>query len=544
MTLADPAAPGPDLTPWPADTAAAYRAAGYWRGESFGAALRSWAARSGADPAVVDGDRTLSYAQLDAAADRFAAGILALGVRPGERAVLQLPNTADFFGVLFGLFRAGVVPVFALPAHRSSELAHFCRHSAAAVLIIPDRTGPFDHRGMVDDVRAAAPSIRHVLVAGEPGGHTPLSAVDADPVPLPDRDPGALAFLNISGGSTGLPKLIPRTADDYLYSVRVSAEVCDLGPASVYLCVLPVAHNFTLSSPGVLGTLAAGGTVVMCPQPTPGAAFPLIARHRVTITALVPPLALLWLSTERADDLSSLDVLQVGGARLPDEAAARVRPRLGCRLQQVFGMAEGLVNYTRLDDPDDVVTTTQGRPVSPADEVRVVDDHDADVPDGAEGHLLTRGPYTIRGYYRAAAHNATAFTADGFYRTGDLVRRTPAGNLVVTGRAKDQINRGGEKIAVEEVERHLLAHDAVHDAVLVGVADDHLGERTCAYVVPRAGAALTAAQLRRFVRERGLAAYKIPDRVELVPAFPVTGVGKISRAALRSALRAHVSDER
>ncbi|WP_344167549.1 (2,3-dihydroxybenzoyl)adenylate synthase [Pilimelia columellifera] len=537
---------GPELTRWPAAVAAAYRTAGYWRGQSFGAALREWARRSGDRPAALDGDRTLSYAALDAAADRFAAGLVALGVRAGQRVVVQLPNTADFLPVVFGLWRAGAVPVFALPAHRHSELGYFCRHSDAVALIIPDRIGGFDHRSMVDAIRAQAPTLRHVIVAGEPGPHTALSDIDVEPVELADPDPSGLAFLNLSGGSTGLPKLIPRTADDYLYSVRVSVEICRLGPETRYLCALPVAHNFTLSSPGVLGVLMAGGTVIMCPNPAPDTAFPLIERRRATMTALVPPLALLWLNADRSGvDLSSLRLLQVGGARLPDEAARRVRGELGCALQQVFGMAEGLVNYTRLDDPDEVVNTTQGRPMSPADEVRIVDDADREVPDGQVGHLLTRGPYTVRGYFRAAAHNATAFTAEGFYRTGDLVRRTPDGNLVVTGRAKDQINRGGEKIAVDEIEAHLLAHDAVHDAVLVGVPDQHLGERSCAVVVLRPKAQRPSpAALRRFVRERGLAGYKTPDRIEIVDEFPVTGVGKISRAALRAALRRTFTEER
>src|SRR5690606_32527412 len=195
------------------------------------------------------------------------------------------------------------------------------------------------------------------------------------------------------------------------------------------LAALPAAHNFPMSSPGFLGVLHAGGTVVLAPDPSPKSALALIETERVTITAVVPPIALLWLDavehgTQRDRDLSSLRVLQVGGAKFAPEAARRVRPVLGCTLQQVFGMAEGLVNYTRLDDPEDIATTTQGRPLSPADEIRIVDDADRPVPDGEVGHLLTRGPYTIRGYYRADEHNAAAFTADGFYRTGDLVRRT------------------------------------------------------------------------------------------------------------------------
>jgi 2,3-dihydroxybenzoate-AMP ligase len=580
-------------TPWPAEFAERYRAAGYWRGQTFGALLRELADRYGERTAVVGGTRRVSYAQLDVRADRLAAGLHALGIAAGDRVVVQLPNVPEFFSVVFALFRLGAAPVFALPSHRRSELAYFAEHSGAVALVVPDVHGGFDHRALAAEIAGSVPSVRHVLVAGEVGDGPgiALNEIGAEPLDLPDPDPGEVAFLQLSGGSTGLPKLIPRTHDDYLYSVRASADICELGEDTVYLCALPVAHNFPLSSPGVLGTLYAGGTVVLAPQPTPEVAFPLIAAERVTITALVPPLAIVWLDAAAAQrpaapapaqsaaepaepaapapaapaepaapaapaepaapaapapapaagsDLSSLRLVQVGGARLSEEAARRVRPVLGCALQQVFGMAEGLVNYTRVDDPDDVVATTQGLPISPDDELRIVDSAGRDVAAGQTGHLLTRGPYTIRGYYRAPEHNAVAFTADGFYRTGDLVRRTPTGHLVVEGRAKDQINRGGEKIAAEEVENHLLAHPAVRDAAVVAVPDDLLGERTCAVVIPR-GKAPTPAQLRSFVRQRGVAAYKIPDRVTFVDEFPQTAVGKVDKGELRAALAAGLS---
>ena len=218
---------------------------------------------------------------------------------------------------------------------------------------------------------------------------------------------------------------------------------------------LPASHNFPLACPGILGALLTGGRVVMLPSPEPERAFATIAAEGVTVTAAVPAVAQRWLAHAAeagAQDLASLQLLQVGGARLADEVARTVGPVLGCTLQQVFGMAEGLLNYTRLDDPEDVICTTQGRPMSEGDEVRVVDELDQDVPDGTPGALLTRGPYTPRGYYRAAEQNARAFTADGWYRSGDIVRRRPDGNLVVEGRDKDMINRGGEKISAEEVE--------------------------------------------------------------------------------------------
>ncbi|MFE9097121.1 (2,3-dihydroxybenzoyl)adenylate synthase [Streptomyces sp. NPDC007264] len=549
MTTEAPAGPastppaGPkepaDAPTWPAEFAERYRAAGHWRGETFGQMLR---ARAGQHPdriAVVDpagAGRRWTYAELDGRADRLASGFLAAGIRRGDRVVVQLPNVAEFFETVFALFRIGALPVFALPAHRDVEIAYFCSFSEAVAYVVADVHEGYDYRELATRVKAKAPTLRHVFVVGEPGEHTRLADVPRDPVAHDGPDAGDLAFLQLSGGSTGVPKLIPRTHDDYLYSVRASDEVCAVDEHSVYLVVLPVAHNFPLSSPGSLGALAAGGRVVLCPRPDPDTAFPLVEREGVTLTGLVPPLALMWTEAATAGryDLSSLEVLLVGGAKFSEAAARRVRPALGCALQQVFGMAEGLVNYTRLDDDEETVVTTQGRPLSPDDEIRIVDDEDRDVAPGRTGHLLTRGPYTIRGYWRAQEHNARSFTADGFYRTGDLVRATRSGDLVVEGRAKDQINRGGEKVAAEEVENVILGHPSVHDVSVVAVPDDYLGERTCAYVILRQGAELRPAALRRFVRERGLAAYKVPDRVEFVDAFPHTGVGKVSKKDLRT----------
>ncbi|GCD34222.1 2,3-dihydroxybenzoate-AMP ligase [Streptomyces chrestomyceticus JCM 4735] len=538
---------------WPAEFAERYREAGWWRGETFGQMLRDRAAAHPDRVAVVDpaGEgRRWTYAELDRRATRLAAGLHARGIVRGDRVVVQLPNVAEFFEVIFALFRLGALPVFALPAHRETEIRYFCEFTGAAAYVIAAEHGGYDYRALAATVRDDVPGLRHVFVTGgDPGPFEALSDVPADPAsdtaawdePAPDD----LAFLQLSGGSTGVPKLIPRTHDDYIYSLWGSNELCGVDEHSVYLCVLPAAHNFPLSSPGSLGALYAGARVVLSPQPNPDVAFPLIERERVTITGLVPPLALVW--TEAAPttpyDLSSLDVLLVGGAKFSEEAARRVRPALGCTLQQVFGMAEGLVNYTRLDDPEETIVTTQGRPISPDDEIRVVDDEDNDLPVGATGHLLTRGPYTIRGYWKAPEHNARSFTADGFYRTGDVVRLTPTGHLVVEGRAKDQINRGGEKIAAEEVENHLLAHPAVHDANVVAEPDPYLGERTLAYVILRSGAeAPTPVAVKKFVRARGLAAYKVPDRVVFVDAFPQTGVGKISKKDLRSAATSATGD--
>uniref|UniRef100_UPI003F490E64 (2,3-dihydroxybenzoyl)adenylate synthase n=1 Tax=Streptomyces chartreusis TaxID=1969 RepID=UPI003F490E64 len=539
---ADALVPGVDAPTWPAEFAERYRAAGYWRGETFGGMLRERAAVHPDRVALVDPAperRTWTYRQLDEAADWLAAGFAARGIGRGDRVVVQLPNIGEFAEVVFALFRVGALPVYALPAHRETEISHFCSFAEAVAYVIPDVRDGFDHRALATAVRHRTPGLKHVFVVGEPGEHTALSDVPCDPsAALPAPEPHELAFLQLSGGTTGVSKLIPRTHDDYIYSLRGSNEICGVDEDTRFLVVLPAAHNFPMSSPGWLGALHAGGTVVMCPRPDPATAFPLIEQERITMTGLVPPLALVWTTAaaRAGQDLSSLELVLVGGAKYSEQAARRLEPALGCRLMQVFGMAEGLVNYTRLDDDEETVLTTQGLPISPDDEIRIVDDLDQDVPEGEFGHLLTRGPYTIRGYWRAEEHNRTAFTEDGFYRTGDIVRRVATGHLVVEGRAKDQINRGGEKIAPEEVENVILAHLSVHDVSLVAVPDEFLGERTLAYVILRAGAEpLKAAHIRNFVRERGIAAYKVPDLVQFVDAFPQTGVGKVSKKGLRFA---------
>ncbi|MGW0458199.1 (2,3-dihydroxybenzoyl)adenylate synthase [Streptomyces tendae] len=534
--------PGVDAPTWPAEFAERYRAAGHWRGETFGGMLRERAAAHPERIALVDPAperRTWTYRELDARADRLAAGFLARGIAKGDRVVVQLPNIGEFIEVVFALFRIGALPVYALPAHRETEISHFCSFTEAVAYVVPDTHAGFDHRGLAARMRERTPDLRHVFVAGDPGEHTALSDVPCEPSgPFDGPEPHELAFLQLSGGTTGLSKLIPRTHDDYMYSLRGSDEICGVDGGTRFLVALPAAHNFPMSSPGWLGVLYAGGTVVLTPKPDPGTAFPLIEAERITMTALVPPLALVWTEAAPAaeHDLSSLELMLVGGAKYSEQAARRLEPALGCRLMQVFGMAEGLVNYTRLHDDTETVVTTQGRPISHDDEIRIVDDEDEDVPEGEFGHLLTRGPYTVRGYWRAPEHNRRSFTEDGFYRTGDIVRRLTGGHLVVEGRAKDQINRGGEKIAPEEVENIILAHPSVHDVSVVSVPDAYLGERSLAYVILRGDAEpLRPAAIKRFVRERGIAAYKVPDRVEFVEEFPQTGVGKISKKQLRSA---------
>ncbi|GAB1689866.1 (2,3-dihydroxybenzoyl)adenylate synthase [Krasilnikovia sp. M28-CT-15] len=528
-------------TPWPADTAARYRRNGWWRGETLGDLLRAWSTTYADRTALVAGPDRITYRELDARVDRMAAGFARHGIRAGDRVVLQLPNVGEFVVVAFALFRVGAVPVFSLASHRASEIRHLAELSGAVGYVLPREHRGFDHLGLARRMLAEVPGLRRAFVLGGGSGDgddrfVSLADVDADPKPGYPAVASDVAFFLLSGGTTALPKLIPRTHDDYAYQVRTVAELCGVSADDVYLAALPVEFNFTWGCPGVIGTLSRGGTVVLAEDPSPDRCFDLIAAERVTVTSVVPTVAQLWLEAAEwgGADLSSLRLVQIGGAKLPPELAARIEPVLGCRLQQVFGMAEGLLSMTRDGDDAHTVVHTQGRPVSAGDEVRIVGERDEDLPPGQVGELLTRGPYTLRGYYRAAEHNRRAFTADGFYRTGDLAQRTPDGNLVIEGRLKDVVIRGGDKISAGEVEGHLLTHPLVSRAAVVPVPDEYLGERTYAFLVCPAQRP-TLPDLKQALHERGLAEYKLPDRVEFVAAFPLTPLGKVDKKVLAAA---------
>ncbi|WP_262109779.1 (2,3-dihydroxybenzoyl)adenylate synthase [Aeromonas sp. Marseille-Q5825] len=528
-------------TRWPEALAERYRTKGYWRGEPLTAMLARQCELAPDAEAILCGERRFSYGELDAASSRLAANLTRHGLGVGDTALVQLPNVAEFYLVFFALLKAGIAPVNALFSHNRLELASYAEQIRPRLFIGSLAHPLFESKGRESELLTTI-GAELVLLDGD-GGELGLTRWlaqldESEPVKCGPTPADEVAFFQLSGGSTGTPKLIPRTHDDYFYSVRRSNEICGLGPHTRYLCALPAPHNFPLSSPGALGVFEAGGAVVLAQDPGPMSCFPLIARHQVNLCSLVPPAVSLWLQAAESDpsvrsQLESLDLLQVGGAKLAEAVARKITPLLGCRLQQVFGMAEGLVNYTRLDDPDEKVIHTQGGPMSPDDEVRVLDEAGNPVAPGQPGALHTRGPYTFRGYYQSPAHNARVFDAEGFYCSGDLVVQDADGYLTVVGRQKDQINRGGEKIAAEEVENQLLHHPAITQAALVSMPDSAMGEKSCAFIVST-DPGLKPLALRKFLRERGVADFKLPDRFETLDALPMTAVGKIDKQGLRA----------
>jgi 2,3-dihydroxybenzoate-AMP ligase len=543
------------VVPFPPEFAKRYRERGYWADKPLAEEFKLVFERYADRVALIDHDRSLTYTELDRLSDNLALNLLGIGLKTLDRVVVQLPNVAEFVILYLSLQKIGCIPITALPSHRYAEISQFAALSGAAACVIRDSDQGFDYTEMVDRIRKDNTTLKHSIILGaSPRKSMSLSEMIATPAGMPASalseihvDPTDPAILQLSGGTTGIPKLIPRTHNDYAYNSKMAAGVCEVEGDSILLLMLPIGHNLSLACPGIQGFLFRGARVVLSPTSKPDDVCALIQKHRVTHLKVVPAL-LIRLLNDRAltrHDLSSLRVIQSGGQRLQPEVrllAKRLIPN--AFVQENFGMSEGLLMFVRRDDPEDVRFETEGRPISPDDEVRLLDEDENEVPFGEIGELCCRGPYTLRGYFGVPEYNARAFTADGFYRSGDLMRQHASGNYIVEGRKKDLINRAGEKISAEEIENLILSHPAVKNVACIPVPDPDLGERMCACVLLRDGLGLNLDELKNFLLGKEIAKFKLPERLEILADFPLSTFGKVSKKRMVEMISAKIEAER
>jgi 2,3-dihydroxybenzoate-AMP ligase len=542
------------VVPFPSEFAKRYREKGYWIDQSLAQEYRIAFGKYEKRIALLDRDRCITYGELDRMSDNLALNLLEIGFRPLDRFVVQLPNVAEFVVLYLALQKIGGILIAALMPHRYAEISQFVELSGAVACVVPDQQGDFDYCAMVDRIRQKVSHLRHGIVLGpaRPGFFS-LSDLISQPATLPKSalneiqlDPEDPCIFQLSGGTTGIPKLIPRTHNDYAYNTKMACEVCNVSENTVLLVILPIAHNLPLACPGIQGVLFNGGRVVLSTSPRPEDVCALIEKHRVTHIKVVPALLIRLLHDPAVarHDLSSLKIIQSGGqSMLPEVRLLSKKLIPSAFVQENFGMSEGLLMFVRLDDALDVSQETVGRPVSPDDEVRLLDDDDHEILGGEVGELCCRGPYTLRGYFGVPEYNARTFTSDGFYRSGDLMRRHKSGNYIVEGRKKDLINRGGEKISAEEIENLILSHPSVKNASCVPIPDPILGERMCACVQLRENAQLNFSELKQFLLAKEIAKYKLPERLEIMQDFPLSPFGKVSKKSLTEMIAQKMGDE-
>lgn len=532
-------------TPHPAREAALYLERGWWQGLTFGDILDRAADLYPDREAAVDGDVRLTYQALRDRANRLALGLMELGVKPLDRALVQLPNWHEFLCAYFALQKVGAVPVQVISRYRQHEIDHLAKLTEARVWIAPERHGRTDYRPIIEDISSSNPGLEHiVIVRGEGKGRLhDLEALIAKAEPneanlrrLADRrpDPLQVGHLAPTGGTTGFPKLVPHTHNNYLCRARYAAKAWELHGEDSCLIVAPVGHDLIFVC-GVCATIVSFGKLVMLDSTEAERICEVIEKERVTAVVWVPTLASRLIQFERLGDydLGSLKKMYCSGGRSPPDLIRKVRETLGCTVFNGYGGTEGMITLTRPDDDLETVCTTVGRSTCPHDTYKLVDVLGRTVPPGTSGELAVKGPGIFTGYYKAAEENRTALDAEGFFRTGDLARFDPSGNIVLVGRVKEMINRGGESISAVEIEHLIGLHPDVKAVAVVPMPDPEMGEKVCAYVQPRPGAEVTFDGIVAFLRSQGASVLHLPERVEFIDEMPLTKAEKVDKWALR-----------
>lgn len=546
------------IVPYPDDVADRYRKAGMWEPLTIAEQFHATAGRHPDRPALVTTDATLTYAELDTRTDHIAVGLRHAGLQAGDRVLLQVGNHAGTVLAWYGLLKAGLVPVATLAHHRSHELTEIAAAcQPAAHLVNPDYAA-CDLIDLARQIAANQPSLTTILTTAPARAGTSLAEMEAEGAGaaktaelvagyqrgIADTD---IAVLQLSGGTTSTPKLIPRLHAEYWYNARAYASAINADETSCIAHVLPIVHNA-----GIIACIHAAhavGAAAALTAHDEDALLTLAQRIPITHMMMSPPMGTAVLRRpDLAAALKSMrEVAWVLGA-IPS-GIVDVFETPTSRFTQMFGQGEGLCMHMPASAPLEMRMRCVGTPISELDEVRVLEPGtEVDVTPGQPGELCCRGPYTIRGYYRAPERNAQAFTSDGFYRTGDIVVELPAWNsqrlFTLSDRIKDLISRGGEKINAIEVENLLLRHPSVQSAAVVAMPDERLGERACAFIVLRPGTEpLDLGSVRDHFAARDVAKYKWPERIEIRNELPMTNVTKLNKVALREEIARIIAEE-
>jgi cyclohexanecarboxylate-CoA ligase len=529
------------------------KAAGFWRDENLETYLDRWACERPDHTASVDGAGRLSYAALARRVERVAHGLRAHGVEQGSVITCQLPNWNEFVVALLAASRLGAIVNPIPPTYRASEVRFMLGLLESQVMMIPAVFRGFDYPAMLRALRPETPRLEHVFVVRGGASAGDMQAFDvltetawearAGRRSLPGTDPNAAHEIVFTSGTTGEPKGVMHTPNTTLSTIYSVIERLRFSERDVVLMASTLGHQ-TGYLFGYCLTLLLGATAVWMDVWNAAEAARLIEAERVTFTMGATPFLRDLTYLETSHDLRSLRLFISAGAPIPRPLVQDARARLGCAISAGWGMTEnGLVTCNGLADPEDKVFATDGVPW-PGMELRVVDPDGAEVPSGAEGDLLVRGPAQFVGYFKRPGSTAEAHTADGWFKTGDRAKLDGDGYLSITGRSKDVIIRGGENIPVAEVENLLYTHPKIAGVAIVAMADPRLVERACAVVIPRAGQSLTLAEITAFLERHQLARQKFPERLEVVTEFPLTPSGKVQKYRLRQLVAERIAAER
>ena len=532
------------FTPFKEEDANTYNKKGWWPGLTFGDVLDRAAEKYPDNTAFIDTTHRLTYAQARDKANKVAIALMDLGLSPTDRVLLQLPNWNEFAVVYFGIQKAGGIDTLLIDRYRPYEIGHVSRMSGATTWVVAEKYQKINYLPIIKEVLSENPEIKNViLVRG--GSDSPylnleklvdgvrLTAENLDRLSRRRPDPMQVSHMGPTGGTTGMPKIVPRTHNDLICGSEHAARAWDMNEKDVSLIAGPIGHDLSFSK-GFLGSVLTGGTTVFLDSTDLDDICRTIEMEKVTTVVWVPTLAKRLVTFERLGDydLSSLQRMHCGGGVSQPDLIREVMQKLGCRYHNGYGSTEGVTTITRATDSEEVILNTVGKPTCPYDTYKVVDFDGRRLPEGAAGELLLKGPGVLTGYYKNPEENEKAFTSDGFFKTGDVAKIDEKGYITLTGRIKEMINRGGESISAVEIERLISDHPDVQMVAVVPMPDKDLGERACAYIQPMPGKKLDFEGIIGFMKSRQVSVLQLPERIEFVDEIPLTKAGKMDKSAL------------
>ena len=530
------------------DEIASYYAQGYWQPDSFNALVKAQAGERGAQDFIFDSTTSLTYREFGDKALRLAVGLKRAGLGKGDRIAAQLPNWTEFPLVAAAASRIGAILVPIMPIYRGDEVGYVLQHSGASMAVTCGEFRGFNHAAMFAELRAQAPDVRELFVARAGDDLDPavgrsladlfvegdVDALEAEAGEDSSPDDGFLIVY--TSGTTSRPKGCFHSFNTIRSSAAAIAKSLDYTEADVQFGPSPITHSTGLVT-SVLLPLLAGAKSYLMEAWEPEEGLRRIQQYGCTAAVTATPFLQMLMAAYDAEkhDASSLRLWVCAGSPIPGSIVDQSRKLFaGCQTLSLYGRSENfLTTMCTVSDPLERSSTSDGSALEGA-AVKVVDSDGVEVPRGEEGDISYQGPSHMIEYFRNDEETAALFTPDGFSRSGDLGRMDAQGFVRVTGRLKDIVIRGGMNISARELEEHLLSHPAIANVAIVGMPDERLGERVCVYVVPKeADATLALDDITSFLREHKVATQKLPERLEIVPALPMTATGKIQKHVLR-----------
>ena len=498
---------------------------------------------------LVDKTNLYNYAQVREMSNLLAIRLMEHGIQKQDRVLLQLPNWHEFVWSYFALQKIGAIATLLLARHGPTEINHIAHLTRATAWIVPERYRNIDYLPIIDDVSNANPDLEFIILARGKGNRRFLSLEklvekgelsESNLRKLAERrpDPMEIEHMGPTGGTTGLPKIAPRTHNIHICRTEYTARAWELTSNDICLIVAPAAHDMTFSN-AFCATVFMFGKLIMLDSTDPEDVLGAIQQEKVSAVVLVPTLACKLLSYERLKnyDVSSLQKMLCGGQAVTSKLVKDVNEKFGCKVINSYGGTEGQQVMTRLDDDQATIHTNVGRPTCPCSTYKVIDANEKELAVNRKGELVVKGPDVFTGYYNSAEENRKAFTSDGFFKTGDIAKIDDSGIITITGRIKDIIMRGGENVSPVEIEGLIITHPAVDQVSVIGMPDTKLGEKICAYIQLKPGEKLCCEDVISFLKDKGASVLQLPERVEFIDSLPLTKVGKSDKKHLRDDIR-------